>query len=130
MAYFEIAQIRVRFAEKTIVDSDFPDADAVIATWWETAEWVAQLSPTKGAKVFMQGHEVFLGLPLDRVTATYHVPIHKIVVADWLVDVVSKGVRIPRAVWARPPAFLGTSSRKKPSGNLWCGIHDCTPENL
>lgn len=93
LTYFEMAQVPIRFAEKAgpIVDSDVPNADAVIGTWWETAEWVAQLSPSKGAKVyFIQDHEVFPGLPLDRVAATYQMPLHKIVVANWLVDVASK----------------------------------------
>src|SRR5258708_6435499 len=31
---------------RPIVDGDVPDADVVIATWWETAEWVAALSPS------------------------------------------------------------------------------------
>lgn len=71
-------------------DSDVPDADIVIATWWETAEWVSALSPTKGAKVyFVQGHEVHLYLPVARVRATYRLPMHKIVVAQWLKDVMA-----------------------------------------
>src|SRR5262245_38770671 len=47
-------------SRRPVVDQDVPDADVVVATWWETAEWVAALSPAKGAKVyFIQGHEVF-----------------------------------------------------------------------
>jgi glycosyltransferase involved in cell wall biosynthesis len=66
-------------------DSDVPDGDVVIATWWETAEWVAELSDSKGAKVyFIQHHEVFDYLPQARVRATYRLPFHKIVVAQWL----------------------------------------------
>jgi len=46
---------------RPVVDSDVPDADVVIATWWETAEWVAALSQSKGAKVyFIQHHEASL----------------------------------------------------------------------
>src|SRR5262245_30775730 len=45
---------------RPVVDSDVPDSDVVVATWWETAEWVSALSPQKGAKVyFIQGHEIF-----------------------------------------------------------------------
>ena len=65
--------------------SAFPDADVVVATWWETAEWVAHLHPTKGAKAyFIQGHEVFDNLPIDRVMATYRQPFHRIVISKWL----------------------------------------------
>lgn len=70
---------------RPIVDSDVPDSDVVIATWWETAEWAAKLSPQKGAKVyFVQAYEVFPHLPRERVLATYRLPMQKIVIANWL----------------------------------------------
>lgn len=70
---------------RPVGDADVPDADAVVATWWETAEWVGALDARKGAKVyFVQGHEVFPHLPIERCTATYRLPMHKIVVAQWL----------------------------------------------
>jgi glycosyltransferase involved in cell wall biosynthesis len=70
------------------MEEDVPDADIVIATWWETAEWVSHFSARKGIKVyFIQHHEVFDYLPRARVEATYRLPLHKVVVAPWLVDV-------------------------------------------
>lgn len=75
---------------RPVTDDDVPEADVVIATWWETAEWVNALSPSKGAKVyFVQGHEVFPNLPVSRCQATYRLPMHKIVVARWLKEVMS-----------------------------------------
>ena len=75
---------------RPVVDSDVPDADVVIATWWETAEWVNRLEARKGAKVyFVQHHEVFEYLPVDRVRATYRLPLHKIVIARWLKDLMA-----------------------------------------
>ena len=69
-------------------DDDVPDGDVVIATWWETAEWVQALSEKKGAKVyFIQHHEIFDYLPVARCHATYRLPLHKVVVAQWLKDV-------------------------------------------
>jgi len=71
-----------------VTDDDLPDADVVIATWWETAEWVANLSQSKGAKAyFIQHHEVFDYLPKERAEASYRLPLHKITIAQWLVDV-------------------------------------------
>src|SRR5262245_53564376 len=65
---------------RPVTDKDVPDADIVIATWWETAEWVRCLSSRKGAKVyFIQGHEVFPYLPVERSRATYQLPLHKVV---------------------------------------------------
>jgi len=76
---------RVLEVWRPVVDTDVPDADVVIATWWETAEWVARLGPTKGTKVyFIQHHEVFEWLAHERSRATYRLPLHKVVVAEWL----------------------------------------------
>lgn len=79
---------RILDSHRAVADNDVPDADVVIATWWETAEWVNALGPEKGAKVyFIQHHEVFDYLPAARCRATYRLPMHKIVVSRWLRDV-------------------------------------------
>ncbi len=66
---------------------DVPDGDIVIATWWETAEWVAKLPDRKGVKVyFVQNHETFDYFTESRVQATYHLPMPKITIAAWLQD--------------------------------------------
>ena len=76
---------------RPVVDDDVPDADVIIATWWETAEWVAALSGCKGTKVyFIQGHEVWDYLPVARARATYRLPFHKIVVSQWLKRIMSE----------------------------------------
>ncbi len=73
---------------RPVNDADVPDADVVIATWWETAEWVNALTSRKGAKVyFVQGHEVYSYLPVVRCHATYKFRMHKIVISRWLKDV-------------------------------------------
>lgn len=68
--------------------ADVPAADVIVATWWETAEWVSRFPASKGAKAyFVQGHEVCVpGQPADRVNATWRLPFHKIAVSRWLVD--------------------------------------------
>ena len=69
-----------------ITDDDVPDGDVIIATWWETAEWVAALSPSKGRKFyFVQGYEAFGNSPAERVEQTYSLPLKKITVSNWLV---------------------------------------------
>lgn len=73
---------------RPVADQDLPDADVVVASWWETAEWVNALDPIKGVKVyFIQHHEVFDFLPVERAEATYRLPLHKIVIAKWLLDI-------------------------------------------
>jgi len=73
---------------RPITDADVPDADVVIATWWETAEWVAKLSPRKGAKAyFIQHDETQLSVDQkERVLATWALPMKKVTIAQWLVD--------------------------------------------
>ena len=73
---------------RPVTDGDVPEADVVVATWWETAEWVAKLGDFKGAKTyFIQGYEIFDFLPIERCKLTYKLPLHKIVVAKWLADI-------------------------------------------
>ncbi len=88
-SHFDKLDVSHKIIEKNrpITDSDVPNADVVVATWWETAEWVANLSSSKGAKAyFIQHHEVHDYLPIERVKATYSLPLHKITISKWLVD--------------------------------------------
>jgi glycosyltransferase involved in cell wall biosynthesis len=77
---------RLLRTHRPVRDADLPDADVVIATWWETAEWVSRLSDSKGAKAyFIQGYEAFPEQPKERVDATWRLGLHKITIANWLV---------------------------------------------
>jgi len=61
-----------------------PSGDVVVATSWETAEWVATYPASKGRKFyFVQHYETWAG-PHERVDGTYRLPLTKIVVAHWL----------------------------------------------
>jgi glycosyltransferase involved in cell wall biosynthesis len=72
----------------TLTDEDVPDADVVVATWWATAEPVANLSPKKGAKAyFIQHYEIHDSLPKEEVKLTWKLPFHKITISQWLVDI-------------------------------------------
>jgi len=64
--------------------SSIPDGDAVIATAWQTAEWLADYPTSKGQRLyFIQHLETWSG-PEDRVLATWKLPLEKIVSARWL----------------------------------------------
>jgi glycosyltransferase involved in cell wall biosynthesis len=70
---------------------DVPDGDIVIATFWNTAEWVADFPDNKGKKVyFVQHYEVHPWLPVDRVKATLQHPFKKIAVSQWIADILAK----------------------------------------
>ena len=84
---------------RPVADRDVPDADVVIATWWETAPGVARLSSRKGAKAyFIQQYEVNFGQPTDQVDATWRLPMQKIVCARWLADVARDRFDDPSAI--------------------------------
>lgn len=78
---------------RPVVASDVPDSDVVVATWWQTAEWVADLPAHKGAKVYLIQHDERAMYPSAdpeaqdkrrRVMSTWRLPMYRIVVAQWL----------------------------------------------
>ena len=78
---------------RAVTDDDVPDADVVIATWWETARPVAELSASKGAKAyFVQDYGAHAGQPLEKVAATWQLPLHKITISRWLEKLVREHV--------------------------------------
>ena len=67
-SHFDKVDVESRVLETyhPITDKDIPDADIIMATSWETAEWVAKLSPSTGTKVyFLQHYEAFDYLPWE-----------------------------------------------------------------
>lgn len=103
---------------RPVEDRDVPDADVVVATWWETAEWVAALGPSKGAKAhFIQNQE---GSPLwfppefiARAAAIYRLPMTRITISrslrEWLaadygcLDVALVPNSVDRELFHAPP---------------------------
>jgi glycosyltransferase involved in cell wall biosynthesis len=64
-----------------------PDGDAVIATAWQTADWVADYPESKGSRGYIiQQVETWHGMQ-DRVLATWKLPLRKFVISHWLMDV-------------------------------------------
>ena len=85
--------LRVIDSRRPISNEDVPDADVVIATWWETAPWVADLSPSKGAKAyFIQDFGANLGQPMDKLVETWKLPMHRIVISQYIADLVKQHI--------------------------------------
>jgi glycosyltransferase involved in cell wall biosynthesis len=74
---------RVLERPRPITANDVPDADVVIATWWETAVWMHTLPAAKGRRVHLiQGHEVWTGGDVrQRVHAALRLPNRKIAIS-------------------------------------------------
>lgn len=75
--------IRQRLAF-TMSSSFVPDADAVFATSWETAEFVARYPESKGKKFYLIQHFEDWSGDRERVLRTWKLPLAKIVIAPWL----------------------------------------------
>lgn len=64
-----------------------PDADILIGSWWETVDAINKAPAAKGRLIHhVQDHEVFDYLPA-RSSEVYRLPVPKIVVSSWLLDV-------------------------------------------
>lgn len=78
-----------------INDFYIPDADYVIATAWPTAYDVAKLGKEKGEKYyFIQDYEIW-----DdeyKGNESYKLPLHHIVIAKWIDDVLNKKVGVKK----------------------------------
>ena len=88
-SYFDGTGIEHRVLEqiRPVVDADLPDADVVVATFYTTAYGVQHLSPAKGAKaIFIQNYEVGEGEVNSKLDATWRMPMHKITISKWLVQ--------------------------------------------
>lgn len=88
-SHFDATGVPVKFLERyrPVRASDVPPADFIIATWWETAEWIASFPDKCGVKVhFVQGYEIWNGQK-DRVDASLRLPTKKITISSWLKDV-------------------------------------------
>ena len=76
---------RITDRPRPITADDLPDADVIIATWWETAEWVAQLPPAKGRQFYLlQGYEARSSQPPERIAATYDLGLGMIAVSGYI----------------------------------------------
>jgi glycosyltransferase involved in cell wall biosynthesis len=68
-------------------DRFVPDGDVVIATAWQTAEWVTGYSESKGRGFYLIQHFETWNGPKERVVETWKTPLRKIVPSKWLVDI-------------------------------------------
>ena len=65
----------------------FPDGDILVATAWQTADAVASAPDRCGRGCyFLQHYEAFTPDLVDRVDATWRLPLERIVIAEWLMQ--------------------------------------------
>lgn len=89
--YFDSLDINLKILDKSrpVMASDLPDADIVIATWWETAHWVNAMPMRTGKKVyFMQDYGCVPGQPLKEIQDTWLLPFYIITISKWLMKLI------------------------------------------
>jgi glycosyltransferase involved in cell wall biosynthesis len=71
---------------RAIEARDLPDADVLVATWWETAVWAHAMPVAKGRKVHLiQGYETWTGGDVrSRVHAALRLPNRKVAISAGL----------------------------------------------
>lgn len=72
-----------------------PEADAVFATAWQTADWVAQYPATKGSKFYLvMDFEPFIA-SREVLETTWRLPLKKVTISQWLYDKVARVEKNP-----------------------------------
>lgn len=79
----------------TLVQRYIPDADIVVATWWETAYYVSRYSKAKGEKFYLVQHYEIWGGPEEKVNNTYKLGLHNIVNSTWLKNILQDKLNAP-----------------------------------
>src|SRR5262245_21510884 len=83
--------------------AELPDADALVATAWQTAEAVARAPARCGRKFyFIQHYESLYHGAAERVDATYRLPLTKSVISTWLADIMADRFQSPATLIVTP----------------------------
>lgn len=86
LRWFSISPMVNMLIVTTLEEKNIPKGDVIVATAWQTAEWLNSYEQDKGEKFYLiQGYENWSG-PEERVKATWKMPLKKIVIARWLVE--------------------------------------------
>lgn len=80
-----------------------PPADALIATAWQTAQFAARLPRNTGKKFyFIQHYESLWTRDKERAEQTYHLPFQKIVISNWLKQILVDNYQQEASVLVTP----------------------------
>jgi glycosyltransferase involved in cell wall biosynthesis len=96
--------LRARVERVTAWTPDaLPDADAIIATAWQSAPPVAQAPSRCGRKFYLVQHyeSLYHGDPRE-VDATYRLPLKKIVISTWLAEIMRERFGEPATIIVTP----------------------------
>ncbi len=84
----------------TLSSKFIPDADIVVATWWETAYYVSKYGKNKGEKFYLLQHYEAWGGSREKVEETYQLGLHNIVISSWMKNILEKlGAKVEALVF-------------------------------
>jgi len=86
LRWFNISPKVNMLISSSLEEKNIPRGDVIIATAWQTAEWVNGYSRDKGEKFYLIQHYENWSGPEERVKATWKMPLKKIVIAKWLAE--------------------------------------------
>jgi glycosyltransferase involved in cell wall biosynthesis len=86
VSWFDISPKVNMLIVRSLKEKFVPKGDVIIATAWQTAEWVNRYGRNKGEKFYLIQHYENWSGPEERVRATWKMPFKKIVIAKWLVE--------------------------------------------
>lgn len=91
-AWFALAPSVQLFWCPSLAGRYIPDGDVVVATAWETAEWVALYPAAKGRKYYFiqDDGSIYPNATADRVRRSYTLALTKLTISRWLADTVSQ----------------------------------------
>lgn len=103
-----------------------PDADVIVATWWEHAFFVDELKNAKIKKVYLIRHYEAWGGPVDLVDKTYKLDLNRIVISGWLKTLIEEKFKVkvigPVHDGVNLEAFYRKKTDRFPSANKRIGI--------
>lgn len=104
-------------------ESLIPDADILMATAWQTADFSAALPDSKGEKFyFVQHHESLWTRKKSKAEATYQMPFKKMVISTWLKDILKEQYQQEAEVLVTP---VNQNSFFKEDGNGKRAVRVC-----
>jgi glycosyltransferase involved in cell wall biosynthesis len=106
--WYDIQENVSRRFRRTPTPRDLPDADAIIATGVQTADFVANLPQSKGAKFYLVQHlEDWIVSP-STVRGTWRLPMVKLAISKWLYEEILDADPVGRVRYLPNPFDLRT----------------------
>ncbi|MEC9422784.1 MAG: glycosyltransferase family 4 protein [Nitrospinota bacterium] len=103
-----------------------PNADILLATAWQTADFSSSFSEDKGKKFyFVQHHESLWTREKNRAQRTYYMPFRKMVISSWLKNILYEQYKQEADVLVTPvnnDIFFKTDKNKN-AGIRVCMLH-------